>query len=112
MKIDEPDWVLFLRHNIKKTMLVELAEWFRINIAGKELYDPSKAVEFFGNERGTWSVKNIPGDVSKALMINIEPLEKDTSEKFIRDFCKAQGVMSNDCFNTFVDRAEKLKVLK
>lgn len=44
-----------------------------------------------GEKETLWSHKGISKDTHKALLINIQPIEKDTPEKVLRDWLKCSG---------------------
>ena len=111
MKIQEPDWedlfdLDYVKHpnggNIPKVNLGKPAEWFRKHIAPYDFYSQDDAVEVQGYGKndccGMWydlskgissaesdSISENPPSF-KALLVNIEPIKKDTAEDVVRQF--------------------------
>lgn len=88
MKIEELRW----RDHIRGPLLQNernLSQWFQRFVAPYEFYDPKDAVGVFGSlNDGTWAYgrNKIDVDTHRALLINIEPIKKDTAEDVLRDW--------------------------
>ena len=98
-EIKEPDWDKLLKVPPGWTLaasIVKLNEWFAENIKGKLVIDPSDVVEVYQERKlmdSLWDTKQEAGAVNydtKALLIrsSIQPIEKDSFEKLVRDFAK------------------------
>jgi len=110
MRIEKPGFVLSDRYD------VEFNNWFDEHVEpvneairnGVEVYASNEVLD-----DETWH-KNMFNDLRthKALLINIQPIEKDSAEKVLRDMIaikKQHPVLSYDKqLDTFFERAKKL----
>jgi len=114
MNIKEPDWKLFSRHRLQETSEVELKEWYRLNVKpiNKML---AEGAEVFSDSRvgdHSW-FESVPQKVQEntALVINVQPIEKDSAEKICKDLAEMyNGVISNEKIKELKCRAESLQI--
>lgn len=118
MKIKEPDWKrLIVTEGEHTPELLNLNVWFAENIAPYEFYKPEDAVEVYGrrnemqdNMYFNFDEKEYIIDTHKALLINIEPIKKETAEDVLRDFVREwdKPMSSEKKLDHILDRAKAL----
>jgi len=114
MKIKEPDWKLFLRHNHQQTMVVEMVEWFRLNIKPFDFHDPKDELELFSDDPSqmVWTLYRQDPILHTAKLIYRKTIvEEDTHEKVLRDLIKQYKSYDIECaepgvMNILVKRAK------
>jgi len=88
-RIEKPDFTDFIVCNARMTDMVgSLGSWFDEHIEPlNKLIDKDIAVTGFMEHRGNWVWSEEPSeaDTHKAYLIGIEPIEKDSAEKVLRD---------------------------
>lgn len=91
MKIERPDW--------KKEIWKDLGSWRPLNVWFDQHVEPinkmlSEGVEItchrnsFTSQDSWYATKNLYEATHKALLINIEPIKKDTTDDVLREFIR------------------------
>lgn len=97
MKIERPDWFsLAFDIDFKSKTVGELDLWFdqHVEPINKML---SEGVEIYGDHNlgngsapyYSFAYEQIPHSAHRAILINIEPIQKETAEDVLRDIVKA-----------------------
>ena len=86
MRIERPDWGRMGSPFLTKSTM---NRWFeeKVEPINKMLSEGTK-VEGYFTDSGYW-IYDISKPTHKALLINIEPIKKDTAEDVLRDFVEA-----------------------
>ena len=112
-RIECPDWDRLFRHDsrrLNETITMVFARWFRENVEpiNKML---SEGYTVYYNGHHIW-YKGSPGRdaINKALVINIEPIKKETAEDVLRDILAKDADVSNmtRLGQDAIDRAKKV----
>lgn len=121
-EVKEPDWSTIVKLDWIDngyTIAYEhkrLNNWFAENIKGKLLIDREDLVEYYASaETGMlWDRVKDDDDTHKSLLIrsSIQPIEKDSFEKLVRDRHKYESSQDShkdwDLENSFEERAKAL----
>lgn len=119
MKIEKPDWLELLNYgptgfNLETESILDT--WFRRNVEPvNKMLSEGVEVYSYENESG-WVVRelNNSGDLEeKALLINIQPIVRETAEDVLRDYLETEeesirknGPYHNSPFTQIIERAK------
>lgn len=116
MKIEMPDDLLKCRmmENGCFIRLEDFKAWFKRRVEGKEVYDPKDAVEVFRHPNlGTQWDTDLCGKAckEKALLINIQPTQKETAKEFIAAWLKIFKEPQIMCVQELIDLRDRAKAV-
>jgi len=103
MRIEKPEWTDMVQQNMKmESVYNNLNYWFRRKVEPINTL-LAEGVPVFGERTvggfDRWLDSAGPNTDSKALLINIEPIKKETAEDVLRMFCDqldSDGVRDQD----------------
>ena len=112
MKIERPDWVNFV--GLPKEYEDTMDDWFSDNVEPiNKMLDGAETV--YGENDDCWFTRdagNFETNTHKALLINIEPIKKETAEDVLRDLYDVLRDLYNDPgiaeADEFWERAKKV----
>jgi len=107
-KIERPDWDDVLEEDpLSITQEDELNTWFNQFVEPiNELLENAVKVYGIPQDNCTFGQDQDNYDTHKALLIDIQPIEKETAEDVLKDFLKHQGNFKNIDLDILATRAK------